>query len=84
MGDKPKEERRTYYCSFCGKSQHDVLNLIASPRAFICNECTDLCAEVCDEARAEKAAKSIIAKTLKVKRSIKRVLSARFWGGGDG
>jgi ClpX C4-type zinc finger len=36
----------TYYCSFCGKSQDEVLKLIAGPTVFICNECVDLCAEI--------------------------------------
>lgn len=84
MESKQREETSTYYCSFCGKSQHAVWKLIASERAFICNECVDLCVEVCDEARAEAITKGIIAKALKMKRSAKRVLSARFWGGVDG
>ena len=33
----------TLYCSFCGKSQHEVDKLVAGPLIFICNECTDLC-----------------------------------------
>jgi hypothetical protein len=33
----------TLYCSFCGKSQHEVKKLVAGPRVFICDECTDLC-----------------------------------------
>jgi ATP-dependent Clp protease ATP-binding subunit ClpX len=40
-------ERRTNYCSFCFKSQHDVMKLIAGPaNIFICDECVDLCNEV--------------------------------------
>jgi hypothetical protein len=35
--------RSVLYCSFCGKSQHDVLQLIAGPSVFICNECVGLC-----------------------------------------
>jgi hypothetical protein len=35
-----------FYCSFCGKSQHEVRKLIAGPGAHICNECTDLCHEI--------------------------------------
>lgn len=31
------------YCSFCGKTNHEVENLIAGPTVFICNECVDLC-----------------------------------------
>lgn len=37
------EGPRTLYCSFCGKSQHDVLTLIAGPAVFICEECVGLC-----------------------------------------
>jgi hypothetical protein len=34
---------KTLYCSFCGKSQHEVQKLIAGPEVFICDECVDLC-----------------------------------------
>jgi hypothetical protein len=37
---------RTLYCSFCGKSQHEVKTLIAGPNVFICNECVTLCMDV--------------------------------------
>ncbi|MGO4611609.1 ClpX C4-type zinc finger protein, partial [Variovorax sp. 2RAF20] len=41
------------YCSFCGKSQHEVKKLIAGPSVFICDECIDLCNEIIrDEAAA--------------------------------
>jgi len=33
----------TLYCSFCGKSQHEVAKLVAGPKVLICDECTDLC-----------------------------------------
>lgn len=36
---------RTRYCSFCGKSQHEVRKLIAGPAVFICDECVDLCTD---------------------------------------
>src|SRR6266404_8197779 len=36
----------TLYCSFCGKSQHEVRKLIAGPTAFICDECVDICTNV--------------------------------------
>lgn len=36
----------TLYCSFCGKSQHEVKRLIAGPTVFICDECTVLCADI--------------------------------------
>ena len=45
---QPKlEKSRTLYCSFCGKSQHDVRKLIAGPTVFICSECVALCADIC-------------------------------------
>ncbi|HSH55119.1 MAG TPA: ATP-dependent Clp protease ATP-binding subunit ClpX, partial [Methylotenera sp.] len=37
------------YCSFCGKSQHEVKKLIAGPSVFICNECVDLCNDIIKE-----------------------------------
>jgi ATP-dependent protease Clp ATPase subunit len=36
-------KKNTLYCSFCGKSQHEVFKLIAGPTAFICDECVELC-----------------------------------------
>ncbi len=44
------------YCSFCGKSQHEVKKLIAGPSVFICDECIDLCVDIItDEANTTKA-----------------------------
>jgi hypothetical protein len=37
---------KTLYCSFCGKSQHEVRKLIAGPTVFICDECVALCTDV--------------------------------------
>src|SRR5215467_2853431 len=37
---------KTLYCSFCGKSQHEVRKLIAGPEVFICDECVDLCIDI--------------------------------------
>lgn len=45
----PKEPPRTLYCSFCGKSQHEVALLIAGPQVFICNECMSLCADMVNQ-----------------------------------
>lgn len=47
------QERKLLYCSFCGKSQHEVLKLIAGPGVFICEECTDLCVAIVLEEGAE-------------------------------
>ena len=43
------------YCSFCGKSQHEVRKLIAGPSVFICDECVDLCNDIIREEVAEAA-----------------------------
>ncbi len=52
MAEKPKGEdskskgEKTLFCSFCGKSQHEVKKLIAGPSVFICDECIELCNEI--------------------------------------
>ncbi|WP_332814612.1 ATP-dependent Clp protease ATP-binding subunit ClpX [Ramlibacter sp.] len=47
MADKKgSSSEKTLYCSFCGKSQHEVKKLIAGPSVFICDECIDLCNEI--------------------------------------
>ncbi|MFT6393929.1 MAG: ATP-dependent Clp protease ATP-binding subunit ClpX [Methylophilaceae bacterium] len=43
------EEEKLLYCSFCGKSQHEVKKLIAGPSVFICDECVDLCNDIIKE-----------------------------------
>ncbi|KAF0815251.1 ATP-dependent Clp protease ATP-binding subunit ClpX [Andreprevotia sp. IGB-42] len=43
------DKEKLLYCSFCGKSQHEVKKLIAGPDVFICNECIDLCTDVLKE-----------------------------------
>ncbi|MBN9565029.1 MAG: ATP-dependent Clp protease ATP-binding subunit ClpX [Alphaproteobacteria bacterium] len=45
------------YCSFCGKSQHEVKKLIAGPTVFICNECVDLCTDIIREENKAEAFK---------------------------
>src|SRR6056297_589305 len=44
------------YCSFCGKSQHEVRKLIAGPSVFICDECVDLCNDIIREEVQEASA----------------------------
>jgi ATP-dependent Clp protease ATP-binding subunit ClpX len=44
-----KDTKETLYCSFCGKSQHEVKKLIAGPNVFICNECVELCTDIIRE-----------------------------------
>jgi ATP-dependent Clp protease ATP-binding subunit ClpX len=43
------DSKSTLYCSFCGKSQHEVRKLIAGPTVFICDECVDLCNDIIRE-----------------------------------
>ncbi len=49
MSEKQNDDQGTLYCSFCGKSQHDVRKLIAGPTVFICDECVELCTEIIKE-----------------------------------
>ena len=43
------DSKNTLYCSFCGKSQHEVKKLIAGPTVFICDECVELCMDIIKE-----------------------------------
>jgi ATP-dependent Clp protease ATP-binding subunit ClpX len=59
MSDKKTGSEKQLYCSFCGKSQHEVKKLIAGPSVFICDECIDLCNDIIrDETAAEHGGKS--------------------------
>ena len=44
-----EDKGKLLYCSFCGKSQHEVRKLIAGPSVFICDECVDLCNDIIRE-----------------------------------
>jgi ATP-dependent Clp protease ATP-binding subunit ClpX len=50
------DSNKILYCSFCGKSQHEVRKLIAGPSVFICDECVELCNDIIREELEEKAA----------------------------
>ena len=43
------DSSKILYCSFCGKSQHEVRKLIAGPSVFICDECVELCNDIIRE-----------------------------------
>ncbi len=49
------DSKSTLYCSFCGKSQHEVRKLIAGPTVFICDECVELCMDIIREETRESA-----------------------------
>ncbi|MBV9836399.1 MAG: ATP-dependent Clp protease ATP-binding subunit ClpX [Alphaproteobacteria bacterium] len=52
------DSRNTLYCSFCGKSQHEVRKLIAGPTVFICDECVELCMDIIREENKSTLVKS--------------------------
>ena len=59
MTDKKSGNEKLLYCSFCGKSQHEVKKLIAGPSVFICDECIELCNDIIrDEVAAEHGGKA--------------------------
>jgi len=49
-----RKQDKLLYCSFCGKSQHDVRKLIAGPSVFVCDECVELCNEIIREEAEDK------------------------------
>ncbi|QMU58166.1 MAG: ATP-dependent Clp protease ATP-binding subunit ClpX [Boseongicola sp.] len=49
MANNSSDSKNTLYCSFCGKSQHEVRKLIAGPTVFICDECVELCMDIIRE-----------------------------------
>ena len=55
---KPTDAKNTLYCSFCGKSQHEVRKLIAGPTVFICDECVELCTDIIREEHKSSLVKS--------------------------
>ncbi|WVN40887.1 ATP-dependent Clp protease ATP-binding subunit ClpX [beta proteobacterium MWH-UniP1] len=52
MAEKKGSSEKLLYCSFCGKSQHEVKKLIAGPSVFICDECIDLCNDIIRDEQA--------------------------------
>ena len=52
------DSKNTLYCSFCGKSQHEVRKLIAGPTVFICDECVELCMDIIREETKGSSLKS--------------------------
>ncbi len=57
-GNNGSDGKNTLYCSFCGKSQHEVRKLIAGPTVFICDECVELCMDIIREENKSSLVKS--------------------------
>ena len=76
MADKKgSNSEKLLYCSFCGKSQHEVKKLIAGPSVFICDECIDLCNEIIrDEAAAAGVEASLSRSDLPSPQEIRDIL----------
>lgn len=73
MAEKKGSSEKLLYCSFCGKSQHEVKKLIAGPSVFICDECIDLCNDIVrDEAPAE--GESVVRSDLPTPKEISSIL----------
>ena len=58
MSKSNGDSKNTLYCSFCGKSQHEVRKLIAGPTVFICDECVELCMDIIREENKSSMVKS--------------------------
>src|SRR5215813_1340355 len=52
------DSKAVLYCSFCGKSQHEVRKLIAGPTVFVCDECVELCMDIISEEHKSSPLKS--------------------------
>jgi len=77
MTDKKQSKNgdgeRLLYCSFCGKSQHEVRKLIAGPSVFICDECVSLCNDIIEEEALEKTGAGDL-KSLPTPKEINKIL----------
>ncbi|TDI77699.1 MAG: ATP-dependent Clp protease ATP-binding subunit ClpX [Betaproteobacteria bacterium] len=73
MPDKIADEK-LHYCSFCGKSQHEVKKLIAGPSVFVCDECVELCNDIIREELQEVEATNLTKSDLPVPHEICQIL----------
>jgi len=76
MGDEKNssgDNGKLLYCSFCGKSQHEVRKLIAGPSVFICDECVELCNDIIRE-EVQEHASSVSGKKLPTPHEINEIL----------
>src|SRR5262245_66376020 len=73
------ESSKLLYCSFCGKSQHEVRKLIAGPSVFICDECVELCNDIIREEVQESGSGTDRSK-LQVPKEIRAILEQHVVG----
>ncbi|MBC7781928.1 MAG: ATP-dependent Clp protease ATP-binding subunit ClpX, partial [Proteobacteria bacterium] len=75
MTEKVSGGEKLLYCSFCGKSQHEVRKLIAGPSVFICDECIELCNDIIrEETQGDATPGRGVKSDLPVPREIQQIL----------
>lgn len=74
MAEKKGSGEKLLYCSFCGKSQHEVKKLIAGPSVFICDECIDLCNDIIRDEQDQVAEAAADSKPLPKPQEIAAIL----------
>ncbi|PTQ89521.1 ATP-dependent Clp protease ATP-binding subunit ClpX [Agitococcus lubricus] len=72
--DRKARNEKMLFCSFCGKSQHEVSKLIAGPSVYICNECVELCNDIIRQEPQEEASGQKVRDSLPVPHEIKQTL----------
>lgn len=75
MAEQKGTGEKLLYCSFCGKSQHEVKKLIAGPSVFICDECIDLCNDIIRDEQAEATSSDLTREALPTPQEISSILS---------
>src|SRR4030088_2347124 len=76
MSEKSSPGEKLLYCSFCGKSQHEVRKLIAGPSVFICDECIELCNDIIREETASDKGGKGAKSHLPTPREIRNILDS--------
>ena len=72
--DRKARNEKMLFCSFCGKSQHEVSKLIAGPSVYICNECVELCNDIIRQEPQEESTAQKARDSLPVPHEIKQTL----------
>lgn len=76
MSEKKGSSEKLLYCSFCGKSQHEVRKLIAGPSVFICDECIELCNDIIKDEAQTEGSNTISREGLPTPAEIKSILDS--------